>query len=119
MVSVLGMVICLVGRSGALLVGRIRSGDRSHGLFSWQMRLAGSSLSLVFCLGRMPCLVLEPWIGFVGPVEGPGASLRISLMLCNYIKFQNCKYSGWRFNDHAITWILKIISVWFWDSISE
>ena len=52
------------------------------------VRLASSSLSLVFCLGRMPCLVLEPWIGFGGPSERLGASLRISLMLCNYIKFQ-------------------------------
>ena len=30
-----------------------------------------------------------PWIGLSGPGEGLGASLIISLMLCNYIKFQN------------------------------
>ena len=32
-----------------------------------------------------------PWIGLSGPGEGLGASLIISLMLCNYIKFQNCR----------------------------
>ena len=31
------------------------------------------------------------WIGLSGPGEGLGASLIISLMLCNYIKFQNCR----------------------------
>ena len=90
-VSMLGVVVCLVRRLRALLVGRIRSGEGSHCLFSGWMRLVGSSLSLVFCLGRMPCLVLEPCIGFGGPGEGLGSSLRISLVLCNYIKFQNCK----------------------------
>ena len=58
-VSVLGVMVCLVGRSGAWLVGRIGSWDGSHGLFSGRMRLAGSSLSLVFFLGRVPCLVLD------------------------------------------------------------
>ena len=28
-----------------------------------------------------------PWIGLNGPGEGLGASLIISLMLCNYLKF--------------------------------
>ena len=87
----LDVVVCSVGRLGAWLVGRIRSGDGPHGLSSGRMRFAGSSLSLVFCLGRMPCPVLEPWIGFGGPEAGLAVSLRISLMLCNYIKFQNCK----------------------------
>ena len=32
-----------------------------------------------------------PWISLSGPGEGLGASLIISLMLCNYIKFQNCR----------------------------
>ena len=32
-----------------------------------------------------------PWIGLGGPGEGLGASLISSLMLCNYIKFQNCR----------------------------
>ena len=36
-VLVLGVVVCLVGRSGAWLVRRIHSGDKSHGLFSGQM----------------------------------------------------------------------------------
>ena len=42
----------------AWLVRCIHSGYGLHGLFSGQMRLAGSSPSLVFCLGRVPCLVL-------------------------------------------------------------
>ena len=79
------------GKVGAWLVARISSGDGSHGLFLGQMRLAGSSLSLVFCLGRIPCLGLGPWISFGSPGEELGASLRISLMLCNYIKFKNCQ----------------------------
>ena len=78
-------------RLGACLVGRVRSGDGSYGLFLGQLRLAGFSLFLVFCLGREPCLVLGPWIGLGGPGEGLGASPKISLMFCNYIKFQNCK----------------------------
>ena len=49
------------------------------------------SLFLVFCLGRMSCLAIGPWIVFGGPKNGLGASLRISPMLCNYIKFQDCK----------------------------
>ena len=57
-VSVLGVMVCLVGRSRAWLVRCIRSRYGSHGLFSGRMRLAGSSLSLVSCLGRVPCLVL-------------------------------------------------------------
>ena len=32
-----------------------------------------------------------PWIGRGGPGEGLGASLIIAIMLCNYIKFQNCR----------------------------
>ena len=32
-----------------------------------------------------------PWIGLSGPGEGLGERLIISLMLCNYIKFQNCR----------------------------
>ena len=32
-----------------------------------------------------------PWIGLSAPGEGLGASLIFSLMLCNYIKFQNCR----------------------------
>ena len=80
-----------MGRSGTWLVGRIRSEDGSHGLFSGRICLVSSSLSLVFCLGRMPCLVLELWIDLGGLGEGLGASLRISLMLCHNIKFQNSK----------------------------
>ena len=44
-----------------------------------------------------------PWIGLSDPGEGLGASLIISLMFCNYIKFQNCRWLGWRFNADAIT----------------
>ena len=51
-VSVLAVVVCLVVKLGEWLVGRISSGDGSHGLFSGLMRLAGSSFSLVFCLDR-------------------------------------------------------------------
>ena len=66
---------------GGWLVGVICSGDGSQGLFSGRVCLAGSALSLVFCPGRWPCLVLGPWIGFGGPGDRLGASLRISLML--------------------------------------
>ena len=78
------------GEVGAWLLGHIRPGDRSYSLFSGQMRLAGSSLPLAFCLSRMPCLGLGLWINFGSPGERLGASLRTSLMLCNYIKCQNC-----------------------------
>ena len=81
----------LCGEVGGWLVGCIRSGDGSHGLFSVQMLLVSSSLSLIFCLARMPCLVLEPWIGLGSRGEGLGVGLRIFLMLCHNIKFQNFK----------------------------
>ena len=58
-VYVLGVVVCLVGRSGVWLIRRTHSGDGSRGLFSGWMRLAGSSLSLVFCQSRVPRLVLD------------------------------------------------------------
>ena len=64
------------------------------GSIAWSVLRAdtfGWYLSLVFCMGRMPCLVLEPWIGFSGPGKEFRTSLRISLMLYNYIKFQNWK----------------------------
>ena len=73
------------------LVRCIHSGYGSHGLFSGRMRLAGSSLSLVVCLGQSAMSGAWPWIGLGGPGEGLGASLIISLMLCNYIKFQSCR----------------------------
>ena len=67
------------GEVGGWAVGRNRSGDGLHGLFSGPMCLTGSSISLVFFLGRMPCMMLGPWLGFGGPEEGLEASLRISL----------------------------------------
>ena len=61
----------------------------SHGLFSGWLHLAGSSLwSSIWAECRFGAW---HWIGLSGPGEGLGASLIISLMLCNYIKFQNCK----------------------------
>ena len=57
---------------GADAFGWLRS---FHGLLSGQIAMSGA----------------WPWIGFDGPGEGLRASLIISLMLCNYIKFQNCR----------------------------
>ena len=45
------------------------------GLLSWQSAMSGA----------------WPWISLGGPGKGLGASLMVSLMLCNYIKFQNCR----------------------------
>ena len=88
----LSVVVCLLGRSRGWLVRCIRSGYGSHGLFSGRMRLAGSSLSMHGLLsGQSAMSGAWPWIGLGGPEEGLGASLIISLMLCNYITFQNCR----------------------------
>ena len=46
-----------------------------HGLLSGQSAMSGA----------------WPWIGLGGPGEGLGASLIIFLMVCNYIKLQNCR----------------------------
>ena len=54
----LGVVVCSAGRSWAWLVRCIHSEYRSHGLFSERIRLAGSSLFVVFRLGRVRYLVL-------------------------------------------------------------
>ena len=42
-----------------------------------------------FPSGQSAVFGVWPWIGLSGPGEGLGASLIISLMLCNYI--QNCR----------------------------
>ena len=76
------------GRGGGLSDASTQGMDRmvcSRGGCIWLAPLRGlpSGQSAVF--GAWP------WIGLICPGEGLGASLIISLMLCNYIKFQNCR----------------------------
>ena len=76
------------GRGGGLLDASTQGMDRmvcSRGGCIWLAPLHGlpSGQSAVF--GAWP------WISLSGPGEGLRASLIISLMLCNCIKFQNCR----------------------------
>ena len=76
------------GRGGGLSDASTQGMDRmvcSRGGCIWLAPLRGlpSGQSVVFGAWS--------WISLSGPREGLGASLIISLMLCNYIKFQNCR----------------------------
>ena len=76
------------GRGGGLSDASTQGMDRmvcSRGGCIWLAPLRG------FPSGQCAVFGAWPWIGRSGPREGLRASLIISLMLCNYIKFQNCR----------------------------
>ena len=90
-VSVLHVVVCLVGRLRARLV-------KMHPFWAWiawaVLGADGFGWFLSFpglLSGQSAMSGAWPWISLGGPGEGLGASLIISLMLCNYITFQNCR----------------------------